>query len=132
MPVLGGTPHLITRGGADSINSYSPDGTHFAYMRVGEKLDLLIAKADGSDERVLATSPATDFRGAAWSPDGKTIAFATLETTKGLRFVLWDVSVSNGSIREIYSAPDAIGRPRWLPDGSGLLVTIGDRFAGFP
>ena len=46
MPVLGGTPHLVMRGGADSINSYSPDGTHFAYMRVGEKLDLLIAKAD--------------------------------------------------------------------------------------
>ena len=131
MPVLGGTPHLVTRGGADSISSYSPDGTHFAYVRVGEKLDLLIAKADGSDERVLATAPTDEFMGTAWSPDGKTIAFATLDTTKGLRFVLWDVSVSNGSIREIYSAPDAIGRPRWLPDGSGLLVTIGDRLQAF-
>jgi len=131
MPVLGGTPHLVTRGGADSVSSYSPDGTHFAYMRVGEKLDLLIAKADGSDERVLATAPTDEFMGTAWSPDGKTIAFATLDTTKGLRFVLWDVSVSNGSIREIYSAPDAIGRPRWLPDGSGLLVTIGDRLQAF-
>ena len=132
MPVLGGTPHLVTRGGADSVSSYSPDGTHFAYLRVGEKLDLLIAKADGSDERVLATAPATDdFMGTAWSPDGKTIAFATLDTTKGLHFLLWDVAVSNGSIREIYSVPDAIGRPRWLPDGSGLLVTIGDRLQAF-
>ena len=131
MPVLGGTPHLVTRGGADSVSSYSPDGTHFAYLRVGEQLDLLIAKADGSDERVLATAPTNDFMGTAWSPNGKTIAFATLDATKGLRFVLWDVSVSNGSIREIYSAPDAIGRPRWLPDGSGLLVTIGDRSQAF-
>jgi eukaryotic-like serine/threonine-protein kinase len=133
MPVLGGTPHLITRGGADSVNSYSPDGTHFAYLRVGENLDLLIAiaKADGSDERVLATSPARVFLGTAWSPDGKTIAFSTLDTMKGLRFVLWDVSVSNGSTREIYSAPGAIGRPRWLPDGSGLLVTISDRLQAF-
>ena len=131
IPVLGGTPHLVTRGGADSVGSYSPDGTHFAYLRVGEKLDLLIAKADGSDERVLATAATNDFMGTAWSPNGKTIAFATLDTTKGLHFVLWDVSVSNGSIREIYSAPDAIGRPRWLPDGSGLLVTIGDRLQAF-
>ena len=132
MPVLGGTPHLVTRSGADSGSSYSPDGTHLAYMRVGEKPDLLIAKADGSDERVLATAPAAaDFTGTAWSPNGRTIAFATLDTTKGLHFVLWDVSVSNRSIREIYSAPDAIGRPRWLPDGSGLLVTIGDRLQAF-
>jgi Tol biopolymer transport system component len=132
IPILGGAPHLVTRGGADSVGSYSPDGTHFTYLRVGEKLDLLIAKADGSDERVLATAPAADeFMGTAWSPDGKTTAFATLDTTKGLRFVLWDVSVSNGSIREIYSTPDAIGRPRWLPDGTGLLVTIGDRLQAF-
>ena len=132
MPVLGGASHLVTQGGADSVSSYSPDGTHFAYVRVGEKLDLLIAKADGSDERVLASTPYVDeFMGTAWSPDGKTIAFATVDTTKGLRFVLWDVSVFNGSIREIYSAPDAIGRPRWLPDGSGFLLTIGDRSQAF-
>jgi serine/threonine protein kinase len=131
MPVLGGAPRLVTRGGADSVGSYSPDGTHFAYVRVGKKLDLLVAKADGSDERVLATATTDEFTGTAWSPDGKTIVFATLDTTKGLRFVLWDVSVSNGSIREIYSTPDAIGRPRWLPDGTGLLVTIGDRSQAF-
>src|SRR5579864_634179 len=132
MPVLGGAPHLVTQGGADSVGSYSPDGTHFAYVRVGEKLDLLIAKADGSDERVLATTSNTDeFMGTAGSPDGKTIAFATLGTTKGVRFVLWGISVSNGSIREIYSAPDSIGQPRWLPDGSGFLLTIGDRLQAF-
>jgi len=28
-------------------------------------------------------------------------------------------------MREIYSAPNQIGRPRWLPDGSGLLASIG-------
>jgi len=38
--------------------------------------------------------------------------------------VLWAVSVADGSVREIYSTPDAIGRPRWLPDGSGLLAPI--------
>ena len=86
MPVLGGTPRLVMQGGIDGSNSYSPDGTHFAFLRVTRgngKIDLLIAKADGTDERVLATRPYLDyFSGTAWSPDGKTIVFTTLETRK--------------------------------------------------
>jgi eukaryotic-like serine/threonine-protein kinase len=130
MPVLGGTPHLVMQGGIDYGSSYSPDGTQFAFLRVhpdSEKIDVLIAKADGSDERVLATRPYLDqFTGTAWSPDGKTVAFTTSEATKKLRSVLGAISVADGSVREIYSTPDAIGRPRWLPDGSGLLVSIGN------
>ena len=128
MPVLGGTPRLVMQGGIDGSNSYSPDGTHFAFLRVRpetEKIDLLIAKADGTDERVLATRPYLDyFSGTAWSPDGKTIVFTTLETEKRFHSVLWAVSVADGSVREMYSTPDLIGRPHWLPDGRGLLVPI--------
>jgi hypothetical protein len=29
-------------------------------------------------------------------------------------------------MREIYSTPNQIGRPRWLPDGSGVLASIGN------
>ena len=128
MPVLGGTPHLAMQGGIDFGSSYSPDGTEFAFLRANSssgKVDVLIAKADGSDQRVLASRPYRDeFIGVAWSPDGKTVAFTTSESTKRLRSALWAISVGNGSVREIYSTPDAIGRPRWLPDGSGLLAPI--------
>jgi eukaryotic-like serine/threonine-protein kinase len=128
MPVLGGTPRLVMQRGIDGSNSYSPDGTQFTFMRVRpetEKIDLLIAKADGTDERVIATRPYLDyFSGAAWSPDGKTIAFTTLEAQKTVRAVLWAVSVTDGSVREVYSAADVVGRPHWLPDGTGLLVPI--------
>ena len=77
---------------------------------------------------MLATRPYLDrfTCGTAWSPDGKTIAFATSESTKSVRSVLWAVSVADGSVREIYSTPNRIGRPRWLPDGSGLLASIGN------
>ena len=90
-----------------------------------DKLTLLIANADGSNERVLATRPYLDLFtcGTAWSPDGKTIAFTTSESKKSIRSVLWAVSVADGSVREIYSTPNRIGRPRWLPDGSGLLAS---------
>jgi Tol biopolymer transport system component len=134
MPVLGGTPHLAMQGGVDFGSSYSPDGRQFAFLRVANSspgtVDVLIAKADGSDERVLATRPYRDeFIGVAWSPNGKTVAFTTSEATKTLRSSLWAISVADGSVREIYSTPDPIGRPRWLPDGSGLLAPIGGGIA---
>ena len=87
----------------------------------------MIAKADGSDERILATRPYLDeFIGTAWSPDGNIVAFTTSEATKRHRSVLGAISVADGSVREVYSTSDVIGRPRWLPDGSGILVSIGN------
>jgi Tol biopolymer transport system component/DNA-binding winged helix-turn-helix (wHTH) protein len=128
IPTLGGSSHLVMQSGMDFPTSYSPDGAQFAFLRVngGEQVDLLIADADGSNERVLATRPYLDFFtwGTAWSPDGKTIAFSTVESKKSIRSVLWAVSVGDGSVREIYSTPNQIGRPCWLPDGSGLLVSM--------
>ncbi len=136
IPVLGGTPRLLIRDGVDGTDSYSPDGTQFSFLRVGpnsSKIDVLIAKADGSGERVVASVPYTQgYFGLAWSPAGKTIAVATNGIdTKGLRGVLWVISVSDGTAREIYSTLDIIGVPRWFPDGSGVLVAIGDHTQAF-
>ena len=46
----------MMQGGMDFSTSYSPDGAQFAFLRVkgGDQVDLLIADADGSNERVLA------------------------------------------------------------------------------
>jgi Tol biopolymer transport system component/predicted Ser/Thr protein kinase len=129
MPALGGTSHLVMQGGVDFSTSYSPDGAQFAFLRVGgEGIELLIANADGSNQRVLASRPYLEWSsyGTAWSPDGKTIVLTTSESTKSVRSLLWAVSVGDGSMREIYSTPNRIGRPRWLPDGSGLLASIGN------
>src|SRR4029079_10619428 len=60
IPALGGTPHLAMQVGIDFGSSYSPDGRQFAFLRVNSspgKADVFIAKADGSDERLLATRP---------------------------------------------------------------------------
>jgi Tol biopolymer transport system component/DNA-binding winged helix-turn-helix (wHTH) protein len=132
IPTLGGSSHLVMQAGMDFSTSYSPDGAQFAFLRVkdGVQVDLLIADADGSKERVLATRPYLDWftNGTAWSPDGKTIAFSTVESKKSIRSVLWGVSVGDGSVREIYSTPNQIGRLCWLPDGSGLLASIANSY----
>src|SRR6185369_9539477 len=59
LPVLGGTPQLAMQGGIDFGSSYSPDGTEFAFLRYAssEKVGVWIAKADGSDQRILASPP---------------------------------------------------------------------------
>ena len=43
MPVLGGTPHLVMQGGIDFPTSYSPDGTQFAFLRVGRATEKLMS-----------------------------------------------------------------------------------------
>ena len=136
MPVLGGTPYLAMQGSIDFGSSYSPDGRQFAFLRVANSgpgtVDVLIAKADGSNQRVVASRPYRDADiGLAWSPDGKKVAFTTSEATKKLRSSLWAISIADGSVREIYATPDTIGRPRWVPDGSGLLAPIGNAGQAF-
>jgi len=63
---------------------WSPDGQWIAYDgKLGDKSGLIVARADGSNPRFLATLrwtnsplPSTG-KSIAWSPDGKRIAFVT-------------------------------------------------------
>ena len=137
MPVLGGTPRQLVHD-IDAPVSFSPDGKQFAFVRgVPDKneANLLVAQADGSGERLLARLPAAVlmgfFFGPAWSPDGKTIALTTTETTKGLRSVVSVITVSDGTRHEVYSSPNGVGQVRWLADGRGLLAVISDPSQGF-
>jgi Tol biopolymer transport system component len=86
-----------------------------------------LANADGSGNRVLATIPETYIgsrSGAAWSPDGHTIAVSVQLSGKRSPFVLDLVSIRDGSVRELYSSNYLIGRPLWLPEGNALLASV--------
>jgi eukaryotic-like serine/threonine-protein kinase len=129
MPVLGGTPRQLLRGVYRPI-SFSPDGKQFAFMHQAQSNlgspEVRIANADGSAERLLAKLPPGPFDyGAAWSPDGKTIAASAVQFDKQIKWVLNVIRVDNGHVTELYSSSDEIGRPVWTPDGDSLLVTMG-------
>jgi Tol biopolymer transport system component len=80
-----GLKKLIDGGGA---SAWSPDGTRIAYTSIRDHNgrtcfqdctpsgEIYVANADGSHQRRLTRSTADD-RSATWSPDGRSIAFAS-------------------------------------------------------
>jgi DNA-binding winged helix-turn-helix (wHTH) protein/Tol biopolymer transport system component len=135
MPALGGPVRQLAAD-VDSPVSFSPDGRQFVYTRGDAKqggCEVRLANADGSANRVLAVIPETytGFQpGAAWSPDGRTIAVSFQFYGKRSGYALKLVSIRDGRIGELYFSNYPIGRPLWLPEGNDLLVSLGDRTKG--
>jgi serine/threonine protein kinase/Tol biopolymer transport system component len=127
MPVLGGSPRQLIRD-IDSPVSFSPDGKQLAFMRgVPEKnvIEIHVADKEGGGDHVLVSLPViVNFMwGVDWSRDGKMLALAVLSSSGG-KWSLETVDVQDGSIRELLSGPEGLGRPVWLPDGKALLVPM--------
>jgi DNA-binding winged helix-turn-helix (wHTH) protein/Tol biopolymer transport system component len=135
MATLGGTARkLITD--VDSPVTFSPDGQRFAYehcIQPRNDIELKIANADGSGDHLLATiHDGSGFLfqpGPNWSRDGRTIAVPVHIMNQHQRWVLDVVSVVDGSIKELYSSSQAIGRPVWLPGGKALIFPHADEVA---
>jgi serine/threonine protein kinase/Tol biopolymer transport system component len=134
MPVLGGNPQQILRD-IDTSVSFSPDGKQFAFIRgIPDKgtFKLLAANADGSGEKLL-TSMSANINVAglltpAWSPDGKTIVFASLLPSVSSQ--LNEFTVATGAVRTLFATHGNLGRPHWLPDGDALLVPMREESGG--
>jgi serine/threonine protein kinase len=128
VPVLGGTSKKLLEN--VSGISFSPDGKRFTFSRryqsEGED-SIIIVNADGTGEQRLATRKNPDYflPGAAWSPDGQTIAcpiggFSGNDTYRSVGII----QVSDGSQRRLTSHTwSYVERIVWLSDGSGVLTT---------
>jgi eukaryotic-like serine/threonine-protein kinase len=129
VPAIGGleTPILDD---IDSPVSFSPDGRQFAFMRgAGSETHIVVAAAGGDSQRILATrtSPLKFlFIAPDWSPDGTMIAAPATDQSKGWRSSIIILPVAGGRGRELYTSDSRIGRARWLPDGSGLLMVVSE------
>jgi eukaryotic-like serine/threonine-protein kinase len=131
-PVLGGNPQIIGRD-IDSSVTFSPDGKRIAYERFNDpdvgKFQLLVANADGTDEKIIAVGPySSGRRSLAWSPDGKRIALTDAHEASG---PIQLVDVASGKIEDFAGLQGfAFYRSVWLPDGRGLLVQYQDAGTG--
>jgi Tol biopolymer transport system component/DNA-binding winged helix-turn-helix (wHTH) protein len=125
IPILGGTPQQILKD-IDSPPSVSNDKQKFAFVRryPNEKeVALILADADGKNERKLAVRPFGEgFQNASFSPDGKFISSAVF--TKGnaeqpMEIIL--VDTENGAQKSLTPRNWTwIGHTAWLRDGSGI------------
>ena len=106
--------------GSEFDGDWSPDGDWVAYRDstrgINENDEIAVARADGSERRIITDEPANDW-GPAWSPDGSTIAFNS--------------DRDGGQLRGYLAAPDGtnlrpLGIDAWVeypsfsPDGARI------------
>jgi Tol biopolymer transport system component len=133
--VLGGPKRRLVPD-VDSAPAFSKDGTMMAFLRADfpstEKSALMVAAADGSDERALAVFDWPEivapnfYTGPAWAPDGSHVV--TSVWRRGGPIVeaeawLASVSVADGNV-SVFSNPGWVqaAHSAYLPDGRGLLA----------
>jgi len=131
VPVLGGTPRRLIDD-VDRAVTFSPDAARIAFVRgFPEKRSsaLLVANADGTDERTLVTREGLNsfvLAAGSWSPDGRIVALATYDGSP-MRVAIATVNVATGEVEPVgpkrWESVDSLA---WLRNGSALIVAAWD------
>ncbi len=133
IPALGGAARRTVTG-IDSVITFSPDGSRFSYLRVDHPEPgasaLMVARADGTDERALAVRRAPEsfapgfFISSAWSRDGR-LLYAPVRNAGSLSMRIAAINSTTGADEPLAFPPEAfrvIGAIRVLPDGALAFV----------
>lgn len=134
VPALGGNPKQVAHDVASDI-TFSPDGRRMAFCRYlpsTNETALITASADGGEEKKLMTvqRPVAIQPSPAWSPDGKTIVLNIQDPKSEFNGPLIAVDSSTGQQQLLLDADRIFQNPKWLPDGTGLLVLESDKTMG--
>ncbi|MGA7928097.1 MAG: protein kinase [Candidatus Sulfotelmatobacter sp.] len=120
VPTVGGSPRRLATV-AGTGGAWSPDGEKLAY---GNRNQLYLAKADGTQPTKLAASP--DPLGIAWSPDGKKIRFRTGNIFESQ--TIWEISRDGGNVHRFLPGWNGGTNQccgNWTPDGNYYVFEAG-------
>ena len=132
----GASRRLATK--VDTPVSFSPNGSQITFVRYSpdaHSTTLIVADADGTNERALATlnEPQLFSRGGfyssgpAWSPDGTLIAVPAFSVTEKTYREIVFVNVADGRMNTITEGRwNVIEKLVWLADGSGFLMNASE------
>ena len=130
VPTIGGQPRKVLFD-VDTAVAFSPDGAQIAFGRgvpAEGKNHVMVAKADGSAVRTLASFPRVLNAGRpVWSPDGTKIVVAAVDLDPAWNVAPMEIDVASGATRRIGNTRRFyVADPEFLPDGSGLLMVGAD------
>ncbi len=121
-------PTPITHLAAAYVDSpsWSPDGFRFAFsVGAWNEEDIYLTDVDGSSIVNLTSSERTIDRDPAWSPDGRTIVFASDRGTPG-ETEIFSIQPDAGNLRQLTDSAGSSYQPAWSPDGRHI-VFVSDR-----
>ena len=133
---FGGIPVKITQHTEGTV-SLSPDNKDISFIRCRYQNEdfcsLMLIDSDGKNERKLLTRRGPIRLSAVqYSPDGRSIAFASGESSNGgsnFRVMLLDLST--GVERQIFPKTFfVVTSLKWLPNGNELLLTAKETYDG--
>lgn len=104
---------------------FSPDGTKVIFAnQAGETPSALwTVNLDGSDPRLVYAGPGA-IVAAAWSPDGRTIAYA-METNLASQYQIFLMDADGTASRQVTNIEGVGGSLSWSPDSQSLLIYAG-------
>jgi dipeptidyl aminopeptidase/acylaminoacyl peptidase len=117
----------IERLGTPAI---SPNGESVAYVVRAANWDdnnyhseIWLADVKSGETRQLTNNPKKSSTSPAWSPDGRTLAFATDRDEKRQIYV---IDPKGGEARKLTSVEEGVGSFAWAPDGTSIAFTSTD------
>jgi dipeptidyl aminopeptidase/acylaminoacyl peptidase len=107
----------------------SPDGTEVAYTftpraDMNRSSEIRVAALEGGEVRRLTGTPDMHDGGPEWSPDGRTIAYAS---ERSGFYELHLVGRDGGNERQLTSAGADHSEHEWHPDGTRIVAVRGER-----
>jgi TolB protein len=127
----GSKPASIVKAGQMATGAaFSPDGRRLAYsLATGDNsAQIWVAKADGSDAKVITNTPFFINSSPSWSPDGKQLAFVS---NRGGTPQIYIMGADGSNARRITFQGNYNQTPDWSPRGDLIAFTARDERAAF-
>jgi len=102
----------------DGHPRFSPDGKRIAFAsdRSGNRTEIWLAAADGSNQVQLTHGPGTKQQSSCWSPDGRRVAFESLSADG--QWDIWTVDAEGGAPARLTKGGGTV--PSWSRDGRSV------------
>lgn len=119
----------LTYGSYDISPAWSPDGQHIAFIsnRPDSGIDanrfaIYVINIDGSNERRLTNTFASEEIALEWSPDGKRLLFlADPKDSSEQDFDLFIINLDDFEVTRITTDGLVYSRASWLPNGQQIV-----------